>query len=132
MQSRPRPEPVEGRPRAPGVLRQAQHGVAGRYQWQRARVVAPMLFMVIESFKSKDPKPIGERFKRMGRMMPEGVVYHASWIDPAAARCFQVMEADSVAKLEDWASRWTDLADFEIAPVLGSQEYWAAQETQKN
>jgi len=55
-----------------------------------------MLFMVIERFRNKDPKPIGERFKRQGRMMPEGVVYHASWIDPAAARCFQIMEADSV------------------------------------
>src|SRR5436309_14392962 len=29
MQSLPRPELVEGRPRAPSVLRQAQHGVAG-------------------------------------------------------------------------------------------------------
>jgi len=28
-QSRPRPEPVEGRPRAPSVLRQGQHGVGG-------------------------------------------------------------------------------------------------------
>ncbi len=33
-----------------------------------------MLFMVIERFRNKDPKPIGERFKRRGRMMPEGVV----------------------------------------------------------
>ena len=91
-----------------------------------------MLVMVIESFKNKDPKPIGERFKRNGRMMPEGVVYHASWIDPAAARCFQVMEADSIDKLEQWASRWADLADFEIVPVLSSQEYWAGQAAQKN
>ena len=91
-----------------------------------------MLFMVIESFKNRDPEPIGERFERMGRMMPEGVVYHASWIDPAAARCFQVMEADTIDTLEQWASRWADLADFEIVPVLTSQEYWAAQATRKN
>jgi hypothetical protein len=91
-----------------------------------------MLFMVIESFKNQDPEPIGERFKRTGRMMPEGVVYHASWIDPATARCFQVMEADTVEKLEQWASRWADLADFEIVPVLTSQAYWATQETRKN
>jgi hypothetical protein len=90
-------------------------------------LVAPMLFMIIEHFKNKDSKPIGERFKRTGRMLPEGVAYHASWIDPAAARCFQVMEADSIEKLEQWASRWADLAGFEIVPVLTSQEYWAAQ-----
>jgi Protein of unknown function (DUF3303) len=95
-------------------------------------MVTPMLFMVIESFKNKDPKPIGERFKRMGRMMPEGVVYHASWIDPMAARCFQLMETDSVEKLEQWASRWADLAEFEIVPVVTSQDYWAARESEKN
>ena len=86
-----------------------------------------MLFMVIEHFKNKDPKPIGERFRLEGRMMPEGVAYHASWIDPAAARCFQVMEADSVEKLRQWAANWADLADFEIVPVLTSQAYWAGQ-----
>lgn len=91
-----------------------------------------MLFMVIERFKNQDPGPVGERFERMGRMLPEGVAYHASWIDPAAARCFQVMEADSIAKLEQWASRWADLADFEIVPVLTSQAYWAAPGAQKN
>ena len=86
-----------------------------------------MLFMVIEHFKNGDAKPVGERFKLKGRMMPEGVVYHASWIDPAAVRCFQVMEADSIDKLHRWASNWADLADFEIVPVLTSQEYWARQ-----
>jgi hypothetical protein len=52
-----------------------------------------MLFMVIEHFKDGNPNPIGERFRHSGRMLPQGVLYHASWIDPAAARCFQVMEA---------------------------------------
>jgi hypothetical protein len=91
-----------------------------------------MLFMVIERFKNKDPKPIGERFKRMGRMMPDGVIYHASWVDPAAARCFQIMAADGVEELRRWAAHWADLADFEIVPVLESQEFWAAQDQQKN
>jgi hypothetical protein len=83
-----------------------------------------MLFMVIERFKNGDPKPIGERFKRMGRMLPEGVAYHASWVEPSGARCFQMMEAEDVAKLQVWASRWDDLADFEIVPVLTSQQFW--------
>jgi hypothetical protein len=50
-----------------------------------------MLFMVIEPFRNGDAKLIGERFRRDGRMLPEGVVYHASWVDPAGARCFQLM-----------------------------------------
>ena len=86
-----------------------------------------MLFMVIEHFKNKDPKPIGERFKREGRMMPEGVAYHASWIDPAAARCFQVMEADSVEKLAAVGRqlgrprRLRDRPRAHLAGVLGGQ-----------
>ena len=84
-----------------------------------------MLFMVIENFKDRDPQPIRERFLRDGRMLPEGVVYHVSWIDPAKSRCFQVMEATDVAMLDEWTHRWADLVDFEVIPVLPSQEYWA-------
>jgi hypothetical protein len=42
-----------------------------------------MLFMVIERFKHGDATLIGERFKRRGRMLSEGVAYHASWVDLA-------------------------------------------------
>ena len=61
-----------------------------------------MLFMVIEHFK--DVRAIGERFARKGRMLPDGVAYHASWVQPGGARCFQVMEADGVEPIEAWAS----------------------------
>ena len=84
-----------------------------------------MLFMVIERFRNADPQPIRERFLRDGRIMPEGVAYHASWVDPAGARCFQLMEASDPRLLDLWTSRWADLVDFEIVPVLSSQDYWA-------
>ncbi|SPE37659.1 hypothetical protein SBA6_740009 [Candidatus Sulfopaludibacter sp. SbA6] len=51
-----------------------------------------MLYMVIERFKHADPRLVGERFQRCGRMQPEGLVYHASWLEPSGARCFQLME----------------------------------------
>jgi hypothetical protein len=82
--------------------------------------------MVIEHFKGGDTRAIGERFARSGRMLPEGVVYHGSWIEPARARCFQVMEALDWESLNIWVSRWEDLMDFEIVPVLTSGEYWAS------
>jgi hypothetical protein len=84
-----------------------------------------MLFMVIEHFKDRATKPIRERFVRQGRMLPEGVIYHASWVDPANARCFQVMEASDLAALNLWTNCWADLVDFKIVPVLSSQDYWA-------
>jgi len=79
-----------------------------------------MLFMIIEHFK--DVTAVGERFKRMGRMLPEGVVYHASWIDTAGGRCFQIMESPNTELLNVWASRWNDLVEFEIIPVIPSKE----------
>lgn len=49
--------------------------------------------MVIERFRGGNPRPVGERFLKYGRMMPEGVTHVASWVDSADARCIQVMEA---------------------------------------
>jgi hypothetical protein len=83
-----------------------------------------MLFMVIERFKDADPRPIGERFRQRGRMLPEGVAYQASWVDAPGARCFQVMEAENRELLDTWIARWDDLVDFEIVPVLTSSEFW--------
>jgi hypothetical protein len=84
-----------------------------------------MLFMVIERFRGGDPRPIGERFQVKGRMMPDGVVYHASWVDGASMRCFQVMEAPSAVSLDGWIKCWDDLVDFEVVAVLPSREFWA-------
>ncbi len=88
-----------------------------------------MLFMVIEHFKQGDPRPIGERFKRSGRMLPEGVAYHASWVDSAGARCFQVMEAPHAQLLDPWLACWDDLIDFEVVPVRTSADFWANRES---
>ena len=84
-----------------------------------------MLFMVVERFKHGDAGPIGERFRNSGRMLPEGVTYHASWVDAAHARCFQVMETAHAELLKAWISRWEDLIDFEIIPVVASDAFWA-------
>jgi len=84
-----------------------------------------MLLMVIERFKHGAARAIGERFERCGRMLPEGVTYHASWVDSTGARCFQVVEAPHPELLNDWVSRWDDLIDFEIVPVETSSDFWA-------
>jgi hypothetical protein len=90
-----------------------------------ARYTRAVLFMVIERFKNADPKPIGERFERLGRQLPDGLIYHASWVDASGMRCYQVMEAPSAGVLETWIARWDDLVDFEIVPVSASADFWA-------
>ncbi len=91
-----------------------------------------MLFMVIERFRNADPKPIGERFNRNGRMLPRDLTYHASWVDSAGTRCFQIMEAPRLELLNTWVSRWDDLIDFEIVPVLASADFWAKTQPEQS
>jgi hypothetical protein len=88
-----------------------------------------MLFMVIEEFRNRDPLPVRTRFRDRGRMLPDGVTYLASWIDPSRARCFQVMEADDAAALQPWLDAWSDIVAFEVIPVLASAAYWANLES---
>jgi hypothetical protein len=82
-----------------------------------------MLYMVIERF-IRGPEPVGARFRERGRMLPDDVTYHASWVDSAGARCFQVMEAPQPELLAEWTRQWDDVAEFEIVPVLTSADFW--------
>jgi Domain of unknown function (DUF3303) len=80
--------------------------------------------MVIEKFKGGDARAVGERFGNKGRMLPEGITYHASWMDLNGSRCFQLMESPDEQLLRLWMSRWGDLVDFEVASVQSSAEFW--------
>jgi hypothetical protein len=81
-----------------------------------------MLFMVIEHFKPGKAAEIYRRFRERGRMAPDDVNYVASWVDLDFNRCFQVMEADSAARLTECTRHSDDLTDFEIVPVRTSAE----------
>ncbi len=85
---------------------------------------SPVLYMVIERFKDGNTGPIGARFRERGRLMPEGVSYVASFVDPESLRCFQVMDAESRQLLDVWIDNWNDLVDFEVVPVITSAQFW--------
>ena len=85
-----------------------------------------MLFLVVERFRNGDPLPVYRRFRDEGRLAPEGLRYVASWVTKDLARCFQVMECDDPALLSEWTSRWEDLVEFEVVPVVTSAEAAAA------
>ncbi len=81
-----------------------------------------MLFMVIERFKNRDAKAVYRRFRDQGRMAPDGLTYVESWVEANFDRCFQLMECDDVRLLQQWATHWRDLVDFEFVTVLRSKE----------
>jgi hypothetical protein len=80
-----------------------------------------MRYMVIETF-TQGARPVYERARDRGRMLPEGLEYVESWVTEGLGGCFQLMETDDPALLDTWTARWADLADFEIVPVLASAE----------
>jgi len=81
-----------------------------------------MLFMVIERFKNRDALAIYRRLREQGRMMPEGLTYVGSWIEANFDRCFQLMECNDARLFQPWVAQWHDLVEFEIVPVVPSQE----------
>jgi hypothetical protein len=81
-----------------------------------------MRFLVVEHFKGGDARPVYRRFRDAGRLAPDGLRYVASWVSEDLARCWQVMECDDRTLLDAWIARWSDIVDFEVAPVLTSAE----------
>ena len=77
--------------------------------------------MVIERF-TQGPEPVYERAAERGRMLPDGLVYVDSWVDERLDRCFQLMETDDPALLDEWIAHWADLTEFEVVRVLSSAE----------
>jgi uncharacterized protein DUF3303 len=81
-----------------------------------------MLFMVVERFRNRDAKAVYRRFHDQGRMMPDGLRYVGSWIEANFDRCFQLMECSDARLLQEWVINWSDLTEFEIVPVVPSEE----------
>jgi hypothetical protein len=85
-----------------------------------------MLYVIVENFRGGDAVPVYRRFRDRGRLAPDGLRYHGSWVTADFHRCFQVMECDDRALLEQWMANWRDLVDFEVNPVQTSADAAAA------
>ena len=82
-----------------------------------------MLFMVIERFRDNDMVPVYKKLREGGRMMPEGLRYIDSWVEPNFSRCFQLMECDDLRLFQEWVLKWRGFgATLEIVPVVPSKD----------
>jgi Protein of unknown function (DUF3303) len=80
--------------------------------------VFQMLSMVIERFKDNDMLPIYKRVRDEGRMLPQGLKYIDSWVEPNFSR-----ECDDLRLLQQWILKWRGSgASFEIVPVVSSKD----------
>jgi hypothetical protein len=85
-----------------------------------------MLYMIVETFRDGDARPVYRRFRERGRLAPPGLQYVMSWVTDDMRRCFQVMECDDRALLDAWIDQWRDIVDFEVIPVMTSAAAAAA------
>lgn len=81
-----------------------------------------MQFLVVELFRDGDPRPVYARFGARGRLAPDGLRYVNSWVSADLTRCYQVMECEDRALLDEWIRAWEDLVDFEVIAVIPSAE----------
>lgn len=81
-----------------------------------------MRYMVVERFKEGRVAEVYQRFAARGRLMPDGLRFIESWISADVRVCYQLMETDDAALLKQWTANWADLVDFEINPIITSEE----------
>ncbi|HEU5480772.1 MAG TPA: DUF3303 family protein [Candidatus Tumulicola sp.] len=78
--------------------------------------------MIIERYRNGDALPVYRRFRERGRLAPEGLQYVNSWVVPDLKTCYQVMQTDDRALLDQWIAAWSDLVDFDVIPVITSAD----------
>jgi hypothetical protein len=78
--------------------------------------------MIVEHFRNSDAAPVYDRFRRYGRLAPEGLTYANSWVTADLARCYQIMECDDRGRLEQWMAVWEDIVEFDVHEVITSAE----------
>ena len=85
-----------------------------------------MQFVIVERFRGGDPVPVYRRFRDRGRLAPDGLRYVNSWVSTDLTTCYQVMECEDRALLDQWLGNWSDIVQFEVIPVISSAEAAAA------
>jgi hypothetical protein len=91
-----------------------------------------MLFMVVEHFAEGKVSEIYRIAREDGRRLPVGLHYVDSWVAASLDVCFQLMECNDLALLQEWVARWEGFGRFEIVPVTRSKETFALMEKLSN
>jgi hypothetical protein len=88
------------------------------------RLEAPVLYLVIAHFR----RGFAGRDWRSAVLTGEpgghkpGLRFVGSWVEASLRRCFQLVDCNEVAALQRWTAQWRHCVDFEVVPVLPSDE----------
>lgn len=78
--------------------------------------------MIVERFRDGNAAPVYQRFKEQGRLAPDGLRYVDSWVTQDLSHCYQLVECDDPALIDEWITAWSDLVAFEVHAVISSTE----------
>jgi len=81
-----------------------------------------MLYMVVETFCDGDAVPVYRRVRDSGRGIPAGLRYVSSWVTADMKRCYQIMETDRRALLDEWIRHWANIVEFDVFEIITSAE----------
>lgn len=80
-----------------------------------------MLFMSIFTYEPAQKHDVLS--KRMeGFNVPEGAKLINQWSSASGGCAFTLFETDSSFAIAQWCAEWNDLGDFDIIPVIESEE----------
>jgi len=67
--------------------------------------------------------PIYRQVRDGSRLLPDGLKYIDSWVEPNFSWCFQLMECDDLRLFQQWVLEWRGYgATIEIVPVVSSAD----------
>jgi Protein of unknown function (DUF3303) len=83
-----------------------------------------VLYIVIAHFRrgfgSRDRRPALLTGEEAGETT--GLRFVGSWVEASLRRCFQLVDCNETAALHRWTAQWRHCVDFEVVPVLPSDE----------
>jgi len=68
------------------------------------------------------PKPSTGACATRAARCPTAWFFISSHVSADLGRCFQLMQASDATLLQRWVAEWSDLAQFEIVPVVAGSD----------
>jgi hypothetical protein len=81
-----------------------------------------MLYMLIGHFR-RGPGPAGTGSPTSPlHVDTAGMTLIGSWVEAALGRSFHVVDCENLVALQQWAARWRHRVNFELVPIVPTQE----------
>jgi PAS domain S-box-containing protein len=77
-------------------------------------------YMVVEHIKNAEA--VYQRLWDRGRGLPNDLVLESVWFDENVEHGYRLMETHDRRLLDEWMANWSDLIEFEMHPVITSEE----------